>query len=436
VETTVEGPGNLRFRWKTAGAADVDLLSFAVDGSPLHSRSGADDWEERLVEIGAGTQILRWTHARGSETGEARAWLDAVSYEAASAPSVTTAAPADATEAGATLGGEVVDDGGREVTARGVVYGTAPDPVLEGGADLPAATAGTGSFAVSADGLDEGTTYYARAYATNNLGTAYGAGVAFTTDTDVVFVDGLAFLSRAILPGDAQVFRFTQSGPRIFGYSTRGVAGLEARLFDQDATLLQTYAEGGEIDGSIVLEAGSYFLEVRRPDGDASGTQDFVLTLDERTEAVTRPDAMVGRSLGAMTGSGVYSGLAAQQLRLVSRRGRPVSGHVSAANRGNRPDRIALRGRGGSRFFRVNYYSATGLVTGGVLSGLYLTTELGPGDPAESLRVAVVPNKRLLRGRKGRRNLFRRKTHTVAVYATSELDPAVGDGVSVRVKTR
>jgi hypothetical protein len=84
----------------------------------------------------------------------------------------------------------------------------------------------------------------------------------------------------------------------------------------------------------------------------------------------------------------------------------------------------------------VNYYSATGLVTGGVSSGLYLTTELGPGDPAESLWVAVVPNKRLLRGRKGRRKLFRRKTHTVAVYATSVVDPAVGDGVSVRVKTR
>jgi uncharacterized protein (TIGR02145 family) len=40
---------------------------------------------------------------------------------------------------------------------------------------------GTGSFTSVITGLEENTTYYARAYATNNVGTAYGTEINFTT---------------------------------------------------------------------------------------------------------------------------------------------------------------------------------------------------------------------------------------------------------------
>ena len=42
---------------------------------------------------------------------------------------------------------------------------------------------GTGSFTSSITGLSQGTTYHVRAYATNSVGTSYGADTVFSTPT-------------------------------------------------------------------------------------------------------------------------------------------------------------------------------------------------------------------------------------------------------------
>ena len=82
---------------------------------------------------------------------------------------------------GATSGGDVTGDGGQTVSARGVCWNTTGTPTVAGSKTVDAT--GTGSFVSSLTGLSEGTTYYARAYATNSVGTAYGNQVSFTTLT-------------------------------------------------------------------------------------------------------------------------------------------------------------------------------------------------------------------------------------------------------------
>jgi hypothetical protein len=93
-------------------------------------------------------------------------------------PSLITVAVSGITKTSALLGGFIIDDGGAEVIARGVCWGTEPNPVNSKTINGK----GIGTFISSLTGLNPNTLYYARAYATNSEGTAYGNEVQFTTN--------------------------------------------------------------------------------------------------------------------------------------------------------------------------------------------------------------------------------------------------------------
>ena len=86
---------------------------------------------------------------------------------------VTTSAPTAITPGSAIVGGNVTNDGGSTITARGIVYGITPNPTLNN--SKINFGVGTGSFSGPLNiGLKENTTYYYRAFATNSVGTIYG----------------------------------------------------------------------------------------------------------------------------------------------------------------------------------------------------------------------------------------------------------------------
>jgi len=95
-------------------------------------------------------------------------------------PELETAAVSQTGTTSLTCGGTVLTDGGAPVLARGVCWSTATGPSV----DLPTKTnngSGTGSFTSSVTGLAPNTTYYIRAYASNEAGTAYGNQITATT---------------------------------------------------------------------------------------------------------------------------------------------------------------------------------------------------------------------------------------------------------------
>ena len=98
------------------------------------------------------------------------------------APTVTTTAISDIDKTTATGGGNITDDGGATVTARGICWSTSQNPTISG--DHTTDGTGTGSFTSAMTALTANTTYYVRAYATNSAGTAYGEEVSFTTLPD------------------------------------------------------------------------------------------------------------------------------------------------------------------------------------------------------------------------------------------------------------
>jgi len=103
-----------------------------------------------------------------------------VDYNPTATPVVTTTA-VTAQRGGKTAsgGGNVTSDGGSSVTARGVCWNTTGTPTTA--ASKTTDGTGTGVFTSTLTGLVPRTLYYTRAYATNSIGTAYGAQVEFTT---------------------------------------------------------------------------------------------------------------------------------------------------------------------------------------------------------------------------------------------------------------
>ena len=92
---------------------------------------------------------------------------------------VTTNNVTSITATSAICGGEVTDDGGFSITARGVCWSTSQNPTVTDSHTTDGT--GTGTFTSSMTSLTYNTTYYVRAYATNNKGTSYGEETTFIT---------------------------------------------------------------------------------------------------------------------------------------------------------------------------------------------------------------------------------------------------------------
>ena len=97
----------------------------------------------------------------------------------ATLPTVNTGTSSNVSYNSATVSGEVTADGGAAVTQRGICYSTSQNPTISN--SFVVSGSGIGSFSSNISGLTGNTTYYARVYATNNSGTAYGSQISFTT---------------------------------------------------------------------------------------------------------------------------------------------------------------------------------------------------------------------------------------------------------------
>ncbi len=112
-----------------------------------------------------------------------------------SVPALTTTAVTSVTNSTAESGGNIASDGGAPVIARGVCWSTSETPTL--GDNITSDGTGTGSFTSSMEGLAYNTTYYVRAYATNNTGTGYGNTVSFTTAVPLLTTTAVSVITHS-----------------------------------------------------------------------------------------------------------------------------------------------------------------------------------------------------------------------------------------------
>ncbi len=100
-------------------------------------------------------------------------------------PELTTAAITNLSHNSATSGGTITANGGATITASGICWSKTNNTPTIAADSVKSGTTSSGSFTYAMNNLDENTTYYVRAFATNSAGTGYGNVITFTTPVNI-----------------------------------------------------------------------------------------------------------------------------------------------------------------------------------------------------------------------------------------------------------
>ncbi|MCX6876244.1 MAG: choice-of-anchor D domain-containing protein [Verrucomicrobia bacterium] len=279
---------------------------------------------------------------------------------ASTAPIVAAPTSAQVTTTTATLGGNVTNDGGATITARGVVFAetaTNNHPQLGGtGVSNVTATGTTGLFTVDIGSLTPGTAYSFAAYATNGLGTGYSAIGSFTTlgvpnivveqPAGTGLTDGISsvdFGTAAVgnsAPVKTFTIRNTGSGPLSglavtvdgtqAGEFVAGAPGATTLTTGQSTTFTLTFTPGGPGVRNAALHLASNMTGALNPfdislTGTGSGTVTPAFPTPATVPVTSNGFTATGLTVGPLTLG--FDPPAGQVLTLVSNTsGNPIGG--------------------------------------------------------------------------------------------------------------
>lgn len=158
--------------WGTSTKPTVALNTKTTNGV------GKGTFNADLSGLTIGTTYFARTYATNAY---GTAYSSEISFTTQNLPTLSTTAVSNITTVTATSGGTITNDGGSAIIVRGVCWSTSQNPTN----DLTTKTnesIGIGTFSSTLVNLQINTTYYVRAYATNSVGTSYGAQQTFTTN--------------------------------------------------------------------------------------------------------------------------------------------------------------------------------------------------------------------------------------------------------------
>ena len=102
-----------------------------------------------------------------------------------SLPTLTTNNVTNISSSRIISGGNISNNGGLDVTSRGICWSLNEEPTTNDNFLINGS--GIGEYSVEILNLESNTDYYARAFATNSLGTSYGNELNFTTLKDITY---------------------------------------------------------------------------------------------------------------------------------------------------------------------------------------------------------------------------------------------------------
>ncbi len=198
---TSDGGGAITARgvvWSNSPSPSLDFHARTVNGN------GSGGFTSNIAGLLPGTTYFLRAYAINSA---GIAYGNEITFATPQVlPTVTTTPVSDISDIGAASGGDITNTGGGEILSKGVVWGTGRSPTV----GLPTKTnsgPNPGTFISFITGLSPGTTYFIRAYATNNIGTGYGAELSFTTEITIptVITGQITSLSSSAATGSGNV---------------------------------------------------------------------------------------------------------------------------------------------------------------------------------------------------------------------------------------
>lgn len=184
-------------------------------------------------------------------------------------PVLTTLEASDISLYSAKSGGNISNDGGAPILARGVCWNTLENPTIQN--FKTSNGLGTGDFTSHIVDLDAATKYYARAYATNRSGTAYGNQIFFTTTaivaTPVITPKGGAYtvaqaVSITCATEGAQI-RYTLDGsePKITSALYSGVIPINTETTVKAKAFKTNWIESSVVSERYIINIGATLIE-------------------------------------------------------------------------------------------------------------------------------------------------------------------------------
>lgn len=142
--------------------------------------SGAVDYDSQITSLSPNTIYYVRAYATNSF---GTSYGNQISFKTLTAtlPQITTHLATSTTQTSTITGGSITNDGGANVTIRGVCWSTNQNPTISNNKTTNGS--GAGLFSATISGLMPNTTYYVRAYATNSLGTGYGNQIIVRTSS-------------------------------------------------------------------------------------------------------------------------------------------------------------------------------------------------------------------------------------------------------------
>ena len=162
-----------------------------ISSNKTNDGTGSLSFTSQMTGLQEGTKYFvraYATNSKGTSYGNEVSFTTLFLYK----PTLTTNTITNISATGAISGGVISSDGGASITAKGVCWSTTSNPTITGNKTND----GTGSlsFTSQLSGLQEGTKYYVRAFATNSKGTSYGNELSFTTSTLNTVIKGVEFV--------------------------------------------------------------------------------------------------------------------------------------------------------------------------------------------------------------------------------------------------
>lgn len=176
--------------WNLASAEGLDDILSGVTLSTANYNSLLQGWSSQNLPIQVNFHIGNSKYSLGEASTARQYIIDNYGWTisdggVSNKPAISTNAVTSITPNSSISGGNVTNDGGSQVTARGILWDTDPNPTINNYTGITSDGEGVGTFTSNISNLDIGTVYYVRSYATNSNGTDYGSNVYFTASQEI-----------------------------------------------------------------------------------------------------------------------------------------------------------------------------------------------------------------------------------------------------------